>query len=56
MNSNGHEANQDSDASSISADGTLIAFDSSATNLAGNKCDNGFNQIFVHDLTTGTTT
>jgi Tol biopolymer transport system component len=56
VNSNGHEANQDSDASSISADGTLIAFDSSATNLAGNKCDNGFNHIFVHDLTTGTTT
>ena len=56
VNSNGHEANQDSDASSISADGTLIAFDSSATNLAGNKCNNGLDQIFVHDLTTGTTT
>jgi Tol biopolymer transport system component len=55
VNSNGHEANQDSDASSISADGTLIAFNSAATNLAGNKCDNGFNHIFVHDLTTGTT-
>ena len=56
VNSNGHEANQHSDASSISADGTLIAFDSAAANLAGNKCDNGFNHIFVHDLTTGTTT
>ena len=56
VNSSGHAANQHSDASSISADGTLIAFDSAAANLAGNKCDNGFNHIFVHDLTTGTTT
>ena len=56
VNSNGHEGNQHSHASSISADGTLIAFDSAATNLAGNKCDNGFNHIFVHDLTAGTTT
>jgi Tol biopolymer transport system component len=56
LNSNGHEGNQDSNASSISADGTLIAFDSAATNLAGNKCDNGFNHIFVHDLRAGTTT
>jgi hypothetical protein len=55
VNSNGREANQHSDASSISADGTLIAFDSAATNLAGNKCDNGFNHIFVHDLSTDTT-
>jgi hypothetical protein len=56
VNSNGHESNQPSHASSISADGTLIAFDSAATNLAGSKCDNGFNHIFVHDLTAGTTT
>lgn len=49
VNSNGHEANQDSDASSISADGRWIAFDSAATNLSGNTCDNGFNHIFVHD-------
>jgi len=56
VNSNGHAANQHSHATSISADGTLIAFDSAATNLRGNKCDNGFNHIFVHDLTEGTTT
>ena len=55
VNSNGQEGNQHSDASSISADGTFIAFDSAATNLAGNKCNNGFNHIFVHDLATGTT-
>lgn len=54
VNSNGREANQDSDASSISADGTLIAFDSAATNLSGSKCDNGFNHIFVHDRATST--
>jgi Tol biopolymer transport system component len=54
VNSNGHEGNQHSHAPSISADGTLIAFDSSATNLAGDKCDNGFNHVFVHDLTAGT--
>jgi Tol biopolymer transport system component len=56
VNSNGHAANQHSHAPSISPDGTLIAFDSAATNLRGNKCDNGFNHIFVHDLTEGTTT
>src|SRR5262245_4400998 len=56
VNSNGQEGNQHSHTSSISADGNLIAFDSAATNLAGNKCDNGFNHIFVHDLTTETTT
>ena len=56
VNSNGQEADRDSDASSISADGSLIAFDSAAGNLAGNRCDNGFNHIFVHELATGTTT
>jgi hypothetical protein len=56
VNSNGQESNQHSHASSISAVGRAVAFDSAATNLAGNKCDNGFNHIFVHDLTAGTTT
>ena len=55
VNSNGQEGNQHSHAAAISADGTLIAFDSAATNLTGNKCDNGFSHIFVHDLTAGTT-
>src|SRR5262245_20263265 len=56
VNSNDREGNQHSHASSISADGTLIAFDSAATNLADNKCDNGFNHVFVRDLKAGTTT
>src|SRR4029453_13175289 len=56
VNSNGHAANQHSHAPSILADGTLIAFDSAATNLRGNKCDNGFNHIFVNNLTKGTKT
>jgi Tol biopolymer transport system component len=51
INSNGHDANQDSNASSISADGRWIAFDSAATNLSGDKCDNGFHHIFVRDRT-----
>ena len=55
VNSNGHEANQDSDASSISGDGRWIAFDSTATNLSGNKCDNGVHHIFVRDRISGTT-
>jgi Tol biopolymer transport system component len=56
VNSNGRDGNQHSDAPSISADGTLIAFDSAATNLTGSKCDNGFHHIFVRDVTGGTTT
>ena len=55
VNSSGREGNQHSQVPSITADGTLIAFDSAATNLAGGKCDNGFNHIFVHDLTAETT-
>ena len=55
VNSNGREANQDSDASSISADGQWIAFDSAATNLSGNKCDNGFRHVYVRDRNSDTT-
>jgi Tol biopolymer transport system component len=54
-NSDGRQGNSHSHAPSISADGTLIAFDSSATNLAHDKCDNGFNHVFVRDVTAGTT-
>jgi Tol biopolymer transport system component len=55
VNSNGSQGNQDSRAASISSDGQLIAFDSTATNLAGGTCNNGFNQVFVRDRTAGTT-
>lgn len=56
VNSNDNQGNQDSHAPSISSDGQFIAFDSAATNLAGGKCNNGFNHIFVRNRTTGTTT
>ena len=56
VNSNDNQGNQDSHAPSISSDGQFIAFDSAATNLAGSKCTNGFNHIFVRNRTTGTTT
>jgi len=56
VNSNNDQANQDSHVPSISSNGQFIAFDSAATNLAGSKCNNGFNHIFVHDRFTGTTT
>ena len=56
MNSNDNQGNQNSHAPSISSDGQFIAFDSAATNLAGGKCNNGFNHIFVRNRITGTTT
>jgi hypothetical protein len=55
LNTNDQEADQDSHAPSISADGQFIAFDSAATNLSGGRCNNGINHIFVRDRTTGTT-
>ena len=55
LNSNGRQGDQDSLAPSISGDGRFIAFTSMATNLAENQCDNGFNQIYVRDRTSGTT-
>jgi Tol biopolymer transport system component len=56
VNSNDRNGNGDSHASSISEEGRFVAFDSAATNLTGNECDNGLNHIFVHDRTDGTTT
>ena len=56
VNSNGEQSDQDSHAPAISPDGRFVAFDSAATNLTGDKCDNGFNHIFVRDRTAGTTT
>jgi len=55
VNTNDQQADQDSHAPSISADGQFIAFDSAATNLSGGRCNNGVNHIFVRDRTTGTT-
>jgi Tol biopolymer transport system component len=55
VNSDGRQGNSKSHAPSISADGTLIVFDSSATNLTDDKCDNGLNHVFVRDVTAGTT-
>src|SRR6186997_3175286 len=34
--------------------GQFVAFRSSATNLDGERCDNGVNQIFVSDRNAGT--
>lgn len=48
--SNGVQADGDSDRPSISADGRYVAFKSDSTNLSISPIDsNGFNDIFVHD-------
>jgi len=54
INSEGLQSNLDSDAASISADGTFIAFDSWASNLVSDDT-NGERDIFVHDLEKATT-
>ena len=54
VDSSGAQADGDSRMASISADGTHVAFGSSATNLVANDT-NGANDVFVHDLATGTT-
>ncbi|HTU17837.1 MAG TPA: immunoglobulin domain-containing protein [Gemmataceae bacterium] len=49
--------NQTSENPSISDNGQVVAFDSTATNLTGNDADaNGYTQIFVSNLGTNTTT
>ena len=53
VDSNATQANADSYNPSISADGRYIAFESAATNLI--PADTGVNDIFVHDMQTGTT-
>jgi Tol biopolymer transport system component len=52
--SDGTQANSDSYAPSISADGRLVAFYSSASNLVSGDT-NGVSDIFVHDLQSGET-
>ena len=51
----GGPANGSSGGSTISADGSLIAFSSSATNLVADDEDGDVNGIFVADLVAGTT-
>lgn len=51
---NGTEANGASFESSISADGTRVAFDSLASNLVAGDANEGFD-VFVHDRATGQT-
>jgi hypothetical protein len=55
VDSAGAEANGASFLPVISADGTIVAFQSSASNLVAGDT-NGFSDVFVHDLTTATTT
>src|SRR5258706_13854557 len=54
VDSAGAEANSVSQASSSNADGTIIAFESLATNLVAGDA-NQVQDVFVHDLSTGTT-
>ena len=56
VNSDGVIGNGSSSQPSISDDGQTISFTSSATNLSDNGDSNGFDDIFVHDMTTGSTT
>ena len=55
VSSNGAQANDASGLPSVSADGRYIAFSSSAKNLVLDDT-NGMDDIFVHDMQTGTTT
>lgn len=54
LRSNGHQGNGTSWYPAISADGSLVAFRSFATNLVGFD-HNGSQDAFVHDRTTGAT-
>jgi len=53
-NSSGHIANGDSRINAISDDGRFVAFDSTASNLAGG--DGVHQQIYLRDMKTGKTT
>src|SRR5688572_20637845 len=55
VDSFGTQANRDSHASTISADGQLVAFQSDASNLVPGDT-NGAYDVFVHDRSTGLTT
>jgi Tol biopolymer transport system component len=51
----GAQANRDSTAAVISADGDTVAFDSTATNLSRRADTNHAKDVFVRDLATGVT-
>jgi hypothetical protein len=55
VDTNGVQANGDSYGASISLDGRFVTFYSSASNLVPGDT-NGVSDIFVHDITTSTTT
>lgn len=55
LSSMGVQANDYSEAPSISGDGRFVAFVSSATNLVANDTNNK-DDVFVHDMQTGATT
>jgi Tol biopolymer transport system component len=55
VDSNGIEGNAHSGGASISADGNLVAFRSSASNLVAGD-GNGVDDVFVRDIAAGTTT
>jgi len=55
IRSNGKEANADSYAAGISANGRYVVFTSDATNLVGND-SNGHADVFIHDRVTRKTT
>ena len=50
------QGNNHSGNPSISADGRFVAFESDASSLTGGEDTNGFQDVFVRDLATGTTT
>src|SRR5690606_542044 len=54
LNSDGEEANSNSYASALSADGRFVAFESDASNLVTDDT-NGMRDIFIHDRQTGQT-
>ena len=55
VDSSGTQGNDDSWSPSISADGRYVAFSSGASNLVSGDT-NGWDDIFLHDTQTGTTT
>ena len=54
INSNGEQANRDSQQPAISGNGTYVAFASQASNL-DDADTGGFTDIFVHNIDTGNT-
>ena len=53
INSNGEQANRDSQQPAISGNGTFVAFASQASNLVDGDIG-GFSDVFVHNVETGT--